>query len=316
MVELTVDGTYTITDIRENKAVTVEGVEKTPNYYTVTLKDGTGYTLTVQDGSKSPVEESGSFGFTFALKKGYQKTKNFAVKVNGTAVELAADGTYVIENIAENKTVTVEGVKKRSSGGSSSGSDDSGDSSGGSDGGSGGGSAGETPPTPQNPPANTQQPANPDALPNPADDSTEAGNPADDTDTITDTKPAPSDDSQKTDEKTTADEGETKTKTTDEKTIDETSPADETTQPAAPETAPGQESGNTEAQDEPTQTVPVTVEDGEPVQSGKTHKCSLCHICPTFLGICYFIWLAILIVVIIIVLIIISRRKNDRRQKK
>lgn len=45
-------------------------------------------------------------------------------------------------------------------------------------------------------------------------------------------------------------------------------------------------------------------------------ECSLCHICPTFLGICCFIWLAILIVVIIIVLIIIFRRKNDRRQKK
>jgi len=44
-------------------------------------------------------------------------------------------------------------------------------------------------------------------------------------------------------------------------------------------------------------------------------KCSLCHICPTFLGICYFIWLAILVITITIILIILFRRKDDQKEK-
>ncbi|MCH5257833.1 MAG: hypothetical protein J1D87_11110, partial [Lachnospiraceae bacterium] len=42
-------------------------------------------------------------------------------------------------------------------------------------------------------------------------------------------------------------------------------------------------------------------------------KCSLCHICPTFLGICCFIWLAIITVAVIVVILIVSkRRKNEK----
>lgn len=46
-------------------------------------------------------------------------------------------------------------------------------------------------------------------------------------------------------------------------------------------------------------------------------KCSLCHICPTFLGICYFIWLAIIIALILIIWIVIRRnnRKQDEQEK-
>lgn len=40
-------------------------------------------------------------------------------------------------------------------------------------------------------------------------------------------------------------------------------------------------------------------------------KCSLCHICPTFLGICCFIWLAILVIVIILALVILRKRKEQ-----
>ncbi|MDE6318534.1 MAG: hypothetical protein K2M22_02245 [Lachnospiraceae bacterium] len=40
-------------------------------------------------------------------------------------------------------------------------------------------------------------------------------------------------------------------------------------------------------------------------------KCGLCHICPTFLGICCFIWLAIIAAVIIVVVIVILRRKKE-----
>ena len=43
-------------------------------------------------------------------------------------------------------------------------------------------------------------------------------------------------------------------------------------------------------------------------------KCNLCHICPTFLGICCFIWLAIIIAAVIAVILIVSiRRKNQER---
>ncbi|MCH5251055.1 MAG: InlB B-repeat-containing protein, partial [Lachnospiraceae bacterium] len=42
-------------------------------------------------------------------------------------------------------------------------------------------------------------------------------------------------------------------------------------------------------------------------------KCSLCHICPTFLGICCFIWLAVITVAVIVVILIVNkRRKNEK----
>lgn len=42
-----------------------------------------------------------------------------------------------------------------------------------------------------------------------------------------------------------------------------------------------------------------------------TSKCGLCHICPTFLGICYFIWLAFIIAVIAIMVFAVLRRKKE-----
>ncbi len=84
--------------------------------YTVTLQGGTGYTLSAQAGSENPVKEGDSFTFRFALANGYQKTADFAVKVNGVKVELTADGTYTISDIRENQTVTVEGVAKKPGG--------------------------------------------------------------------------------------------------------------------------------------------------------------------------------------------------------
>lgn len=80
--------------------------------YTVTLQTGTGYTLSAQNGSQSPVKEGGSFTFRFALANGYQKTGSFAVKVNGMKVELTEDDAYTITDIREKMTVTVEGVEK------------------------------------------------------------------------------------------------------------------------------------------------------------------------------------------------------------
>lgn len=44
-------------------------------------------------------------------------------------------------------------------------------------------------------------------------------------------------------------------------------------------------------------------------------KCGLCHICPTFLGICYFIWLAFIIAVIAIVVFAVLHRKKEEESE-
>lgn len=48
---------------------------------------------------------------------------------------------------------------------------------------------------------------------------------------------------------------------------------------------------------------------------GSAGRCGLCHICPTFLGICYFIWLAVIIAAVIIVIIVWRRRKDKEPQE-
>ncbi len=44
---------------------------------------------------------------------------------------------------------------------------------------------------------------------------------------------------------------------------------------------------------------------------GGNAKCGLCHICPTFLGFCCFIWLAVIAAVCIVVVILILKRKKE-----
>ena len=113
-VELT-DNKYTITDITEDKKVTVEGiVEVSVPTYKVEFKNGEGYTiLSPGNDPTEGIKENGSYTFDVIIADGYEKGENFAVKVNGEIVE--PDGAYyVISNIAENKTITVEGVVKTS----------------------------------------------------------------------------------------------------------------------------------------------------------------------------------------------------------
>ena len=45
-------------------------------------------------------------------------------------------------------------------------------------------------------------------------------------------------------------------------------------------------------------------------------KCSLCHICPTFLGICYFVWLILIMAVLLIVWRVIRRNRNVSENQK
>ena len=66
-----------------------------------------GYTLSV---SNTVVDYNESSTLTFTLNKGYSKTKNFAVKVNGETVQLDNNNQYTINNIQKNTNITVEGV--------------------------------------------------------------------------------------------------------------------------------------------------------------------------------------------------------------
>lgn len=45
--------------------------------------------------------------------------------------------------------------------------------------------------------------------------------------------------------------------------------------------------------------------------ANNVHKCGLCHICPTFLGICCFIWLAVVIAAFSVIAVVILRRKKN-----
>lgn len=106
--ELTAENdVYTITDIAADQLVTVEGITAIPNTCTVTLTEGTGYTIAAAEGSSSPVTEGGSFSFTVTLCNGYEGTP--VVKANGHEVT-ALDGVYTIESIIEDQIITVEGI--------------------------------------------------------------------------------------------------------------------------------------------------------------------------------------------------------------
>ena len=78
--------------------------------YYVTLPEGEGYTVTPMGDSTSPVAEGGSYGFTVSVLGGYDGN-GLTVKVNGEAVTLT-DGSYTVENVTTDLTITVEGVSK------------------------------------------------------------------------------------------------------------------------------------------------------------------------------------------------------------
>lgn len=66
-----------------------------------------GYTLSV---SNTVVDYNESSTLTFKLNKGYSKTKDFAVKVNGETVQLDNNNQYTIKNIQKDTNITVERV--------------------------------------------------------------------------------------------------------------------------------------------------------------------------------------------------------------
>ena len=80
------------------------------DYASVTLVEGTGYTLS----GETRIVKGQEYTFKFALTEGYKQGANFAVKVNGEKVDVATDGTVTVaaDKVTSDLTVTVEGVEQ------------------------------------------------------------------------------------------------------------------------------------------------------------------------------------------------------------
>ncbi len=76
--------------------------------YSVGLAAGEGFEL----GGEKIVYGGKNYEFTLEIKGAAYQESNPVVKANGTVIEKNADGKYVVENVAENLEITVEGVVK------------------------------------------------------------------------------------------------------------------------------------------------------------------------------------------------------------
>ena len=97
----------TLTDIFSNGDVRIQGVKE---IITVTLPNGEGFTAAAAEGTKTPVLKGDSYSFTVTVAEGYKKTDDFAVKANGEALTAGESGSYTVENVTADLTITVEGV--------------------------------------------------------------------------------------------------------------------------------------------------------------------------------------------------------------
>lgn len=107
------DGEAVVFTVGTDAISTLAVVAAPAETYTVTLTQGTGYTIAAT-GDAGEVEKGGSFEFSVTVADGYKFTDSFAVKANGTPLTgvQSDDKTYVFEvaDITEDVTVTVEGI--------------------------------------------------------------------------------------------------------------------------------------------------------------------------------------------------------------
>ena len=85
--------------------VTVDGITT----HSVSLPAGTGYTV---NGATAAVGGQ-DYTFTVELDNTYMKGSNFAVKANGSVLTANEDGSYTVENVSADLTITVEGVVEK-----------------------------------------------------------------------------------------------------------------------------------------------------------------------------------------------------------
>ena len=108
VVVLNADKEYTITNIKKNITVSVDGVTK--NKYEVILPSfdmQTGYSLTAE--GNTIVEYGSNLTIVFSLHVEYTKSE-YVIKVNGEEITLDAHNKYTITNITSNVVVEVSGV--------------------------------------------------------------------------------------------------------------------------------------------------------------------------------------------------------------
>lgn len=106
-------GKYTISNITENKIVEVINVKK--NSYTATFVPAEGVIYRTAKGKEfsgtQQVEYGETLYFKISLLDAYDQSFP-AVKMNGTKTLVENSGSYVLENISDDVTVTVENVVK------------------------------------------------------------------------------------------------------------------------------------------------------------------------------------------------------------
>ena len=80
-----------------------------PLTHAVTLTSGEGYTLT----GEATVEDGKDYSFTVTIADDYEMEDNFVVKANGETLTAGESGSYTVENVTADLTITVEGVVKK-----------------------------------------------------------------------------------------------------------------------------------------------------------------------------------------------------------
>ena len=81
--------------------------------HAVTLTSGEGYTLT----GEATVEDGKDYSFTVTIADDYEMEDNFVVKANGETLTAGESGSYTVENVTADLTITVEGVVKKQAAG-------------------------------------------------------------------------------------------------------------------------------------------------------------------------------------------------------
>lgn len=104
-----VNGILSVELDKQNVAAILGGNKSDENnFYKIILPENpVGYTVNSEN--NTTVKHGSDFSFTVDMAEGYSKTEDFAVKVNGLAIE-DVNGVYTINNVTNQKTVTVEGV--------------------------------------------------------------------------------------------------------------------------------------------------------------------------------------------------------------
>ena len=97
-----------LTDINEDKVVTVTGVYD-KREHSITLPGvQRGYVLT---SSEDKVQHGESYVLEYKLLPGYREAFDFGIHVNGGNAKLPSGGSLLIENVSDNHEITVTGVE-------------------------------------------------------------------------------------------------------------------------------------------------------------------------------------------------------------